>query len=207
MNNAGDEVVRLVAGSAPGTLATAALTGSFSQPVAIGTFPGDADRLFVAEQGGKVRLVVNGAVRPTPFLDVAPFGLAGGGERGLLSVVAAPDYASSGKVYVYYTDAGGDIRVDEFTRSRLAPEVADPATRRVVLTIEHSQADEPQRRPAPLRRRRLPLDHHGRRRHPGHPRQRAEPGLPAREAAAAGSPSPGRGRTAVRPLECAAAEC
>ena len=87
------------------------------------------------------------------------FGLTGGGERGLLSVVAAPDYASSGKVYVYYTDGGGDIRMEEFTRSPLAPEVADPATRRTVLTIEHSQADESQRRPAPLRRRRLPVDH------------------------------------------------
>ena len=140
VSNGGDQVVRLTAGSAPGALATAALTGSFSQPVAIGTFPGDANRLFVAEQGGKVRLVVNGAVRPTPYLDVAPFGLSGTAERGLLSVVAAPDYASSGKVYVYYTDGDGDIRVDEFTRSRLAPEVADPATRRTVLTIEHSQA-------------------------------------------------------------------
>ena len=30
--------------------------------------------------------------------------------------------------------------MDEFTRSPLAPEVADPATRRTVLTIEHSQA-------------------------------------------------------------------
>jgi hypothetical protein len=88
--------------------------------------------------GGKVRLVVGDAVRSTPFLDVAPFGLSTGGERGLLSVVAAPDYASSGKLYVYYTDAGGDIRIEEFTRSASDAERADPATRRVVLMIEHS---------------------------------------------------------------------
>jgi glucose/arabinose dehydrogenase len=138
VNNGGDEVVRLIAGSAPGTLGTAGLTGSFSTPVAIGTFPGDHNRLFVAEQGGKVRLVVNDVVRPSAFLDVAPFGLSSGGERGLLSVVAAPDYASSGKLYVYYTDSGGDIRIEEFTRSASDPERADPATRRVVLVIEHS---------------------------------------------------------------------
>ena len=138
VNNGGNQVVRLTAGSAPGTLGTAALTGPFATPVAIGTFPGDANQLFVAEQGGKVRLVVDGAVRPTPFLDVAPFGLTSGGERGLLSVVAAPDYASSGKVYVYYTDSGGDIRIEEFTRSPSAPETVDPASRRVVLVIEHS---------------------------------------------------------------------
>ncbi len=138
VNNGDGDVVRLIAGSAPGTLGTAGLSGSFSAPVAIGTFPGDADRLFVAQHGGKVRLVVDDLVRPTAFLDVAPFGLSSGGERGLLSVVAAPDYASSGRVYVYYTDSGGDIRIEEFTRSASDPEQADPATRRTVLVIEHS---------------------------------------------------------------------
>ena len=137
-NAASGQVVRLVAGGSPGTLAAQQLTGPFAAPVAIGTYPGDSSRLFVAEQGGKVRLVVADAVRSTPFLDVAPFGLSTGGERGLLSVVAAPDYASSGKIYVYYTDGGGDIRIEEFTRSPGNPETADPSSRRTVLVIEHS---------------------------------------------------------------------
>jgi glucose/arabinose dehydrogenase len=134
----GNQVVRLVAGATSGTLDSQPLTGAFDLPIAIGTYPGDASRLFVAERGGIVRLVVNGAARPTPYLDLTPFGVGTDGERGLLSVVAAPDYATSGKLYVYYTDAGGDIRIDEFRRSSTAPETADPATRRNVLTIEHS---------------------------------------------------------------------
>ena len=138
VNNGGDEVVRLIAGASPGTLDSEPLTGPFDTPVGLGAFPGESSRLFVAERGGKVRLVVNDAVRPTPFVDVAPFGVSTGGERGLLSVVAAPDYASTGKIYVYYTDGGGDIRIEEFTRSPTAPETADPSTRRTVLTIEHS---------------------------------------------------------------------
>jgi glucose/arabinose dehydrogenase len=138
VNNGGAQVVRLVFGGSPGTLAAQPLTGSFDAPVAIGTYPNDASRLFVAEQTGKVRLVVEGGVRPTPYLDVVPFGLSAGGERGLLSVVAAPDYEQSGKVYVYYTDAGGDIRIDEFARSAVNPETADPTSRRSVLVIEHS---------------------------------------------------------------------
>jgi glucose/arabinose dehydrogenase len=137
-SNGGGQIVRLVAGGSPGTLGSQPLSGPFSSPAAIGTYPGDSSRLFVAELGGKVRLVVDDAVRPTPFLDVAPFGLSLGGERGLLSVVAAPDYASSGKVYVYYTDSGGDIRIEEFTRSSTNPETADPSSRRTVLVIEHS---------------------------------------------------------------------
>jgi glucose/arabinose dehydrogenase len=137
-SNTGNQVVRLMPGATSGTLTTQPLTGSFNGPVAIGTYPGDAARLFVAELGGKVRLVVDGAARPTPFLDVAPFGLSVGGERGLLSVVAAPDYVTSGKVYVYYTDSGGDIRIEEFTRSSANPETADPSSRKTVLVIEHS---------------------------------------------------------------------
>jgi glucose/arabinose dehydrogenase len=137
-NNTGNQVVRLVAGASPGTLGSQPFTGSLTTPVAIGTYPGDPSRLFAAEQGGKVRLAVGGVVRPTPYLDVAPFGLSAGGERGLLSVAAAPDYAMSGKVYVYYTDSGGDIRVDEFTRSAADPDTANPASRRPVLVIEHS---------------------------------------------------------------------
>jgi Glucose / Sorbosone dehydrogenase len=89
----GSQVVRLVYGGAPGTLGTQAIGGAFSAPIAFAAFPGDPSRLFVAERGGKVRLVVGETVRPTPFLDVAPFGLSTDGERGLLSVVAAPAHA------------------------------------------------------------------------------------------------------------------
>lgn len=134
-NLSGDEVVRLIAGPTAGTLDSEPLTGPFDGPIALATFPGDSSRLFVAERGGNVRLVVDDTVRPDPFLTVAP---STDGERGLLSVVASPDYASSGKIYVYYTDSGGDIQIDEFTRSALDPETADPATRRPLLTIEHS---------------------------------------------------------------------
>jgi glucose/arabinose dehydrogenase len=138
VNLYGNQVVRLVAGASPGTLESQQITGGFNMPVALGTYPGDASKMFVAEQGGLVRLIVNGAVRATPVVNVAAFGLTNAGERGLLSVVAAPDYATTGKLYVYYTDSGGDIRIDELTRSTTNPDVADPATRRNVLTIEHS---------------------------------------------------------------------
>jgi glucose/arabinose dehydrogenase len=137
-NLTGGEVVRLIAGATPGTLNSEPLAGPFEGPIALATFPGDSSRLFVAERGGKVLLVVGGV--STPFLDVAPFGLSTDGEGGLLSVVASPDYAATGKIYVYYTDSGGDIQIDEFTRSAADPETADPTTRRPLLTMEHSAA-------------------------------------------------------------------
>jgi glucose/arabinose dehydrogenase len=135
-----NQVFRLVAGPSSGTLATDALAGTFSSPVAVAGIPGDPSQLLVAEKGGKVRLVLDGAAVAVPFVDVTPFGLTTDGERGLLGVAAAPDSAASGKVYVYYTDGEGDIRIDEFRRSPTDPTIADPSSRRSVLEIPHRDA-------------------------------------------------------------------
>jgi glucose/arabinose dehydrogenase len=139
----GGSVVRLRPGSGPGLVAAEGITGPWVQPVAIAAVPGDATRLFVAELEGRVRLVVGGQVQSGSFLDISQL-VSVGGERGLVSVTAAPDYASSGHIYVYYTDDDtndvGDVRVEEFTRSATDPMQADPASRRPLLNIEHSNA-------------------------------------------------------------------
>jgi glucose/arabinose dehydrogenase len=132
-------VRRLTPGSSPGTLTSTPIAGPWDQPIAIATVPGDPNRLLVAERPGRVRLVVDGAVRPGSMLEIPdPPGVSSGGERGLLSVAAAPDWQSSGKLYVYFTDAGGDIRIEEYTRSPGNPEDVDEASRRPLLTLEHS---------------------------------------------------------------------
>ncbi|HZC12677.1 MAG TPA: PQQ-dependent sugar dehydrogenase [Thermoleophilaceae bacterium] len=119
-----------------GTLG-ASLVGNFVQPAALAAPPGDPDRLFVAELGGHVRLRAGGQVHD--FLNIDAL-VETGGERGLLAVAVAPDYAASGRVFVYYTANGGDLTLDEFRRSASDPNRADPATRRNLLTIEHSAA-------------------------------------------------------------------
>ena len=86
-----------------------------------------------------VSLIKGGVPQATPFLDISGLVLDGG-ERGLLSMAFPPDYASSGRFYVYFTDAGGDIRIEQYRRSS-NPDVADPASRRLVLAIEHSSED------------------------------------------------------------------
>jgi glucose/arabinose dehydrogenase len=119
-----NEVRRLVS-SGSGTLTSTLLTGAWALPIAIATVPGDPSRLLVGERGGAVRLVVNGVRQPAALAQVSTTPT---GERGLLSVVAAPDFASTGRFFVYYTDPDGDIRVDEF----------NALGQRNVLTIEHS---------------------------------------------------------------------
>ncbi len=60
------------------------------------------------------------------FIDLNPV-VQTGGEQGLLAVAAAPDYAASGRVFVFYTANGGDLTLDEIRRSAADPNRADPA--------------------------------------------------------------------------------
>jgi glucose/arabinose dehydrogenase len=101
--------------------------------------PGDADRLMVVRQDGMVLLFENGVRRPQPFLDLRSV-VGAEGEKGLLSLAFAPDYAASGRFYVYFTNRDGNIRVVERTRSASDPDVADPTHRRV-LALEKATAD------------------------------------------------------------------
>jgi hypothetical protein len=115
--------------------------GDFDAPTYAVGAPGDASRVFVVEKPGRLRLVRDGAVLPTPFLDVSAATLSSDQERGLLSAAFAPDYATSGKLYVYLTARpAGEIQVWEFVRSAANPDVADPASGRLLLAIGHADA-------------------------------------------------------------------
>jgi glucose/arabinose dehydrogenase len=135
-------MLALVVGFSKGDAATAG--DSFSL-VSIGSFApdsptfvtapaGDDERLFVVVQQGRIRLLRNGTVLPTPFLTLS---VACCGERGLFSMAFAPDYVTTGLFYVYYTAADGAMTIDEFRRSTSDPDVADPTSRRNVLSIPH----------------------------------------------------------------------
>ncbi len=110
--------------------------GDFSEPVQVTGAPGDGDRLYVVEQPGTIDVVRNGI--SSQFADLTA-AVEHGGEQGLLSMAFAPDFATSRRLYVYYTQAGGQAnRIDELR----APtgDAVDPASRRLVLSIPHTTA-------------------------------------------------------------------
>jgi glucose/arabinose dehydrogenase len=115
--------------------------GAFDQPVHITSPPGDP-RLFVVERPGRIQVLHDGT--GSQFLDIHTM-VDTNGERGLLSMAFDPNYASNGLFYVFFNDNGtagattGDIHIDEF-RVTSNPNVADPASRRRVMTIGHSSA-------------------------------------------------------------------
>lgn len=83
---------------------------------------------FIIEQAGRIRTLLNGALT-TDFLDLTGPALLGG-ERGLLGLAFAPDYASTGRFYVNFTrKPDGHTVVARFIRSAGNPLVADPASR------------------------------------------------------------------------------
>jgi glucose/arabinose dehydrogenase len=112
------------------------ISAGLSAPVFL-TQPLNDGRIFVVEQGGRIRLIKNGALQTTPFLDITSRVLTEG-ERGLLSVAFHPQYATNHFFYVYFTtQTNGDIRIERFTTTS-NPDVADPATSKLILTTAHS---------------------------------------------------------------------
>ena len=99
----------------------------FDSPVAVVQDSTDRAVQFVVEQKGRIRVVRGGAVLPVDFLDLRGIVLSGG-ERGLLGMALAPDYAATGRFYVNFTNAAGHTVVARFRRSG-NPLVADPGTR------------------------------------------------------------------------------
>lgn len=59
-------------------------------------------RIFVAQQTGRLRVIEDGQLLPTPFVDLSSR-VDPNGERGLLGVALDPDFSSNGYVYIYYT--------------------------------------------------------------------------------------------------------
>jgi glucose/arabinose dehydrogenase len=108
------------------------------RPVYVAAAPGEPDRLYVVGQAGVVRVLEEGELRDEPFLDLSaltttsPQGESAS-EQGLLSLAFAPDYETSGRFYVDYTDRDGHVNVVEY---HARDGRANPASARRLLVIE-----------------------------------------------------------------------
>jgi hypothetical protein len=117
-----------VAAEAHAQLSTRVHASGFSSPIAFVQDPVFANVQYVVEQAGRIRVVRDGAVLGTDFLDIRS-SVASGGERGLLGLVFDPNYASNRRFYVNFTNLQGHTVVARFRRSAGDPLVADPVSR------------------------------------------------------------------------------
>jgi glucose/arabinose dehydrogenase len=91
-------------------------------------------RLFLVRQSGVISVNDNGEDLATPFLNIQGRVTDLGNEQGLLSLAFAPDYATSGYFYVWYTGSGGSMVLSRFRVSG-DPSVADPDSEQIVLIV------------------------------------------------------------------------
>jgi glucose/arabinose dehydrogenase len=133
----------LVGSSAQGTFAVSSSgTGIFidqvfenglNDPTSMAFTPDG--RLFVAEKGGTLRVIKNGALLAAPFLSVP---VSTSGERGLIGVAIDPNFATNKYVYVQYTTSSDPIhnKVSRFTASASNPDVAAAGSELTIIDLD-----------------------------------------------------------------------
>lgn len=104
-----------------------------TSPVEI-TNAGDS-RLFVVQQNGIIKILQpNGSANGADFLNISTK-VSFNGERGLLGLAFHPQYSSNGYFFVYYNNTAGNIIVARYSVSTSNPDVADPASEKILLNI------------------------------------------------------------------------
>lgn len=110
------------------------------KPIGIVPAKDGSGRLFVLEQHKGIRVIQNGTLLPTPFLDLSAV-VSKGGEQGVIGLAFHPQYSSNGLFYVHTTDVNGDTVIAEYRVSGGNANVADPASGRVMLTQDQPFAN------------------------------------------------------------------
>ena len=119
--------------AAPAHAAQLSLVRSgLDQPIAVAGHPTDAGKLYVAEREGRVKLL-EGPATTTTVLDITAQ-VDTTEEGGLLGLAFPDDFATSGRLYVYFTETRPGGGFDIVVASYLP---GDPGSRRAVITIPH----------------------------------------------------------------------
>ena len=121
------------------SLSTELVADGFTGPIFVSS-PANDPRLFVVEQGGTIRIIKDGVVLPTPFIDVSPL-ITALGEDGLLGLAFHPDYANNGFFYLNFTDLNENTVIARFTVSKSNPDIADINTELDLITIAQPTDD------------------------------------------------------------------
>lgn len=111
-------------------------------PVGITAARDGHGRLFVAEQGGAVRVFANGRLLSTPLLDVsARSGFVSSGEQGLVGIAAHPDYVHYPYLWLAYTlsdgTGGNKLRISRFKAASNTATTLPLSSEVVLLEVPH----------------------------------------------------------------------
>jgi len=113
---------------------TETVISGMSNPTAFAIHPDG--RIFVCQQTGQLRVIRNGVLNGTSFVNLT---VDSNGERGLLGIAFDPNYAVNRFVYVYYTATTPAIhnRVSRFTADPSNQDVALAGSELPILDLEN----------------------------------------------------------------------
>src|SRR5438270_315935 len=118
------------------------VASGFTNPLDIQQAGDGSGRLFVVEQGGKIKIIQNGAVAGTPYLDVSSL-IVSGGETGLLGLAFHPNFSSNGCFYVNYTTTrltgGLQTVISEFQTSAPGANTVNVTSERQLFTVNQPE--------------------------------------------------------------------
>jgi glucose/arabinose dehydrogenase len=109
--------------------------GGLNQPLVLTYAPGETSRMFVVERPGRIRVIRNGVLKATPYLDISNL-VGQEGEGGLLGLAFRPDFRQTGYFYVSWTDNNRALHVSRY-RASPNSDVASATTGARVLFIPH----------------------------------------------------------------------
>ena len=112
-------------------------TGALSSPTQVTNAVDGSSRLFVAQQGGLVRVYKGkGKLQAKPYLDIRSK-VRDSGEQGLLGIAFRKDFSKKPRIYVAYTAKNGSLQLSRFTpKSKKSTTVAS-STERKILNVPH----------------------------------------------------------------------
>ena len=106
------------------------VAGGFDVATSVCAAPGDTERLFVTTKGGVIHIIRDGAVLPTPFMDISA---SMSSQEGILCMAFHPNYLSNGRFFLVYNDTLDQSHLAEFQVSS-DPDIADPSSTIEILT-------------------------------------------------------------------------
>lgn len=115
---------------------TSQVLSGLSQPMQVVNAGDGSNRIFIPQKGGDIKVFDRNFAPLGTFLTVSS--ISTGGEQGLLSMCFHPQYKTNGLFFVYYTTPSGNLEIARYkVRGADTINVANPASKKVVITIPH----------------------------------------------------------------------
>ncbi len=114
------------------------IVAGLSSPTGVFAPPGDLNRLFAVQQGGRIRIIDlnTESVLGADYINLSGI-ITSGGEQGLLSMAFDPNWNANGRFYVNYTNTSGNTVVARYTATggNPASNTADSGSALILKTI------------------------------------------------------------------------